>query len=132
MPRGGSRPGAGRKPLREKYERHINQAEKKIADKLPQLVDVLMKQALGQILVQEELEDGPEIHAVAPDRKAGEYLVNRILGRPTEHHELTGADGGPIEFDDLSDTERAARAAAILELARTRRAGQAAPPSQSV
>ncbi len=36
---GGARPGAGRKRKAEKFETQIQRAEKKIADKLPMLVD---------------------------------------------------------------------------------------------
>lgn len=47
MPRGGYRPGAGRKPTREKFKRPIADAEKRIADRLPELVDNLMHAADG-------------------------------------------------------------------------------------
>jgi hypothetical protein len=32
-----------------------------------------------------------------PDFKANEYLANRILGKPTERHEVTGEDGEPFK-----------------------------------
>lgn len=32
-------------------------------------------------------------------------LLNRIVGRPQAYIELTGADGGPIQFGKLSDEE---------------------------
>lgn len=32
-----------------------------------------------------------------PDRNANAYLVDRILGKPTETHEHSGEDGGPIK-----------------------------------
>jgi hypothetical protein len=51
---GGARPGAGRKPKADKYAGAINRAEKKIADKLPQLVDNLLKLANGGFEVVEE------------------------------------------------------------------------------
>lgn len=72
------------------------------------------------------------VTVAAPDRVANIYLIDRILGKPTERQEVTGADGGPIEFDDLSDAERAARAAAILDLARARATRQSAAGSEPV
>lgn len=44
---GGKRDGAGRKRTRDKYEGAVTAAEQKIADKLPQLVDQLLKLAKG-------------------------------------------------------------------------------------
>lgn len=55
---------------------------------------------------------------------AAELLNPNIIARDlglSEKQELTGKDGGPIEF---SDTERAARIAAILERGRQERARQ--------
>ena len=34
------------------------------------------------------------------DRAANEYLINRILGRPTERQEVSGPDGDPVEVSD--------------------------------
>jgi len=66
---GGARPGAGRKPRSEKFARPIAAAEKRIADHLPKLIDNMIEQA------------------DAGDYKANEYLINRIMGKPTERHE---------------------------------------------
>jgi len=46
--------------------------------------------------------------------------------------ELTGKDGGPIETHELSDAERAARVAALLDAARARRARPAADGEKEV
>jgi hypothetical protein len=46
--------------------------------------------------------------------------------------EMTGRNGGPIETHELSDAERASRIAALLDAARARRDGQAAPAEPEV
>lgn len=113
--KGGARPGAGRKPKAQKYERPINRAEKQIVDKLPQIVEQQLCLALGGIetvrreyvpagtvtigngdnfclafpdVPADELVLIKEIREVSgPDRGAGQYLINRILGTPTVHVE---------------------------------------------
>jgi hypothetical protein len=73
MAGGGARPGAGRKPKiqREGYAEAIRAAEDGIRDRLPILIDGLVRLATGD----------------PPDRQAAEYLVNRVMGRPTERVE---------------------------------------------
>ncbi|MGD9617155.1 MAG: hypothetical protein AB7W06_17405 [Alphaproteobacteria bacterium] len=88
------KPGRPRKA--EKYGGHIARAEDLIADRLPQLVENLLKLAAG-VLVQETGKDGgTEIFSKPPDRAANEYLLNRILGRPTDQVEVSGPDGEPL------------------------------------
>ncbi len=76
---GGARPGAGRKPTRERFASAVAKAEKKIADNLPVLVDTLLEEARGG------------------DTKAAQYLIDRILGKPVAVQEITGQDGGPLQ-----------------------------------
>lgn len=150
---GGARPGAGRKPKAIKHETAINRAEKQIKDKLPEIVDRHIELAFGGIEQVEEkwvpagtvmIGTGEYAKRAYPekpfdelvlierkvshtlqDRAAGQYLINRILGTPTQKSELTGKDGGPIETKEvLTDDERRARIAAIFERARARGAGQ--------
>lgn len=84
---GGARSGAGRKPKSEKFAPQIDRAERKIADRLPSLIDNMFALAEG-VSVEEPGEDGePRIFKKAPDRAANEYLINRILGKPVERHE---------------------------------------------
>jgi hypothetical protein len=52
-------------------------------------------------------------HAVLQARRRGVYGTQRV--------EVTGADGGPISVAELSETERAARVAALLAAAEARR-----------
>lgn len=127
-PRGGTRPGAGRKKTTEKYALPIRRAEKQIVDRLPERVERLHELAnggfeqvtetyepAGSVLLELPLRgaDGqplldrggrpilarqrafPDLAAdalicvrrvvsvAAPDRKANEYLLDRIMGRPT-------------------------------------------------
>lgn len=87
MARGGTRPGAGRKTKASKYAPKINAAEKKIADRLPVLVDRLFDLAEG--VVVEEVDDGEtNVYSKPPDFKSLEYLLNRIMGKPTERQEI--------------------------------------------
>lgn len=112
MPRGGARPGAGRKPKLVKYERPVNAAEKQIVDHLPAIVAAQVKLALGQILVQEDdpnaPEGTPEIYAVPPSERAGQYLMNRIMGRPVERHEIE-ADVDLVDNTPTTDLDEDTR-----------------------
>ncbi len=74
--RGGYRPGAGRKkgdgfegrvPKRKLYASPIREAEGKIRDRLPELVDEAIRQAL---------EDHSEVQT--------RYCIDRILGKPAQ------------------------------------------------
>lgn len=87
----------GRPRTSEKHAGAIAKAEKKIADKLPWLIDQMMELATG-VLVEETDKDGvPRVYQRPPDRQAIEYLANRIMGKPTERQEVTGADGAPMK-----------------------------------
>lgn len=92
---GGARPGAGRKRKAEKFATQIQRAEKKIADKLPWVVDKMLELAEG-VTVQEFGPGGPVIYQRAPDLGALKYLADRIMGKPTERQEVTGPDGEPL------------------------------------
>jgi len=55
-------------------------------------------------------------------------IIEWEMGKATQHIEATGKGGGPIEtkdVDGVTDEERVARIAAILDDARARRTGQA-------
>src|SRR5947209_4218827 len=98
---GGARAGAGRKAKAVKFARPIAAAEKRIADRLPHLVDKLLELADGVTVSEIDAKGEERVYLRPPDRQAAEYLLNRILGKPTERAELSGPDGGPIEFDGL-------------------------------
>lgn len=94
---GGRRPGAGRPRKSDKFAGAIAKAEKRIADRLPELVELQFELAQG-VWVE---EIGPlgqrKVYKRIPDRDAGQYLMNRILGKPIERQEIGGVDGGLIE-----------------------------------
>lgn len=112
--RGGARPGAGRKPKLIKYAGPVAEAEQKIVDHLPSILDAMIKRATGVIIVSEETPTGVDTYAIPPDRQAGEYLLNRIMGKPVErveHEEGISESDAPRE---LSPEERARVRAALL------------------
>lgn len=66
MARGGRRPGAGRKPKTEaRQEPPVKAAERKIRDRLPELVDVALDLAIEN-----------------RDPKMVVYCIDRVLGKP--------------------------------------------------
>lgn len=93
---GGARPGAGRKRKAEKFETQIQKAEGMIVDKLPWLVDKAMQLAGGVTVEKPTLVGGTVIYKEAPDLGAIKYLIDRVMGKPTEHKEITGKDGGDL------------------------------------
>jgi hypothetical protein len=61
------------------------------------------------------------------DQQARKWLSDYLIGPPVQRQEVTGADGGPVQTEDVTmdNDERADRITAILDRARARRAGQA-------
>lgn len=94
-----------------------------------QLLDFFRKHdqavANGQFFHWANLEN----HAPQEPSISQWILQNRHgIRPPAQRVEMTGADGGPIKTKDenvISDEERLARLAALLDAARTRRTGQA-------
>ena len=87
---GGAREGAGRKAKPDKFKIPIARAEKKIADKLPMLIDKALELAEG-VLVEDFniVTMQTSVYQKPPDLGAIKYLVDRIMGKPTERKELT-------------------------------------------
>ncbi len=87
--KGGAREGAGRPRKAVKFERPIATAEKRIADRLPWIVDQLFELGAGVLVEEYDKSSGkPVVYQRPPDRAALEYLANRIMGKPTERREL--------------------------------------------
>jgi hypothetical protein len=62
-----------------------------------------MEALANGIFVEEITPEGKRIvYQRPPDRQANEYLINRIMGKPTERQELSGPDGGPIDLKGYS------------------------------
>jgi hypothetical protein len=121
----GNSGGPGRPKKADKYAGAIARAEKRIADGLPALIDNMFVLANGGYERVEEqwapagslwIGSGESQRRMYPelklddlvlvkrtvsiadkDRQANEYLINRIMGKPVERQEITGADGGIIE-----------------------------------
>lgn len=116
---GGARPGAGRKRKDEKHETAIAQAEGRIVDRLPHIIDNMFHLAMGGYERVEEqyapagslyvgygehqtpmYPDKPDDELVLikrvvsfadKDRAANVYLIDRIMGKPTQQTELSGS-----------------------------------------
>ena len=74
-----------------------------ITEKLPQLVESLINLAVG-VRVDKETPDGNPIYTQPPNRLAAEYLINRVLGKPTERMLPGGVNAAHIEIDrELKD-----------------------------
>lgn len=82
--------GPGRPRKADSHAGVIAAAEKKIADRLPSLLENMF--ALADGYWQEETDkDGKRIvYKTPPDFKANQYLLDRILGKPTERQEISG------------------------------------------
>jgi hypothetical protein len=93
---GGARPGAGRKRKSDKFAGQIAKAEKVIADRLPDYIGNLQQLADGVFVEEMTIEGARIVYQRPPDRQANEYLLNRIMGKPTERKEHTFPDK-PLE-----------------------------------
>lgn len=89
--------GPGRPKKADKHAGAVARAEKKIAENLPQLIDNMLELAAGVTVQEVDKESGLTVYTKPPDRQANEYLINRIMGKPTERQEVSGANGGAIE-----------------------------------
>ena len=65
--------------------------------------------------------------ALSGDLDAIKVILDRVDGKVVERQEISGPDGGPVEYSnvDTTDEERAARITALLDRARARRDGSA-------
>ena len=114
----------GRPKKADKFAAPISRAERQIADKLPQLIENMLLLANGGYeVVSEEwapagslyVGTGRAVEKMYPgkpddeivlvkrtvsiaskDRAANQYLIDRIMGKPTERQEVSGPEGGPV------------------------------------
>lgn len=102
---------AGRPSNADKFAGAIAKADTRIAKNLVRYIENM--EALADGIFQEEMTlDGTRIvYQRPPDRAANEYLINRIMGKPTERKELSGPDGEPLfkayEATDAFDPDSA-------------------------
>lgn len=112
--RGGKRPGSGRKPQGLKkvlYQTPVQLAEAKIAAKLPWLVDKLFELVEGVEIERVDRQGQRRIYSQPPDRQAAEYLINRVLGMPTQPVSLVDKVRALAAQEGFSDEETAAAVA---------------------
>lgn len=93
----------GRPRKTELYKGHIRAAEDQIADRLPQLIDNLFRLADGHWVEETDKDGGRRVYSTSPDRASNEYLINRIMGKPTETREISGPDGEAIPVGGISE-----------------------------
>jgi hypothetical protein len=102
---GGARPNSGRKKTRDVNESAVREAEKKIRDRLPQIIDNLLILA-GGVKVEETTAEGETVvYKKPPCRQTNEYLVNRILGKPTEKVESENSGGMTVRVVYGTDSQ---------------------------
>jgi hypothetical protein len=84
--------------VRERFRAKIAAAEKRIADRLPELVDSMFELAEGVTVRETDADGSPRTYTRPPDFRAASYLIDRILGKPVVavEAEVSGPDGGPI------------------------------------
>lgn len=81
--RGGKRERAGAPKKADRHGTAIQQAEAKIADRLPYIVDALIRLAEGHsVFIQDKLTGEKMVYDKPPDFKAAAYLVDRLCGKP--------------------------------------------------
>ena len=75
----------------------MEKAEMYVVKNLPKYLKKIHQLAMG-IMAVKETKDGPMGYSIPPNQSALEYLVDRGLGRIPQRHEITGQEGGPMEF----------------------------------
>ena len=99
---GGAREGAGRKAKPDKFKLPIAKAEKKIADNLPMLIDKALELAQGVHVEDFNIATmQTTVYQKPPDLGAIKYLVDRIMGKPTERKEVSL----PKPLEEMTDDE---------------------------
>lgn len=78
----GRPPGSVKRP---KSERQLDAVESKIVDHMDAIVSVMVD------------------HAMKGDVKIGQYLINRVLGKPTEKSEITQKGEQTIKVEYVED-----------------------------
>lgn len=95
--------GPGRPRKADQNAGAVARAEKKIRDRLPEIVDAMIELALGVVVDElNPVTNQRMVYQKPPDRGAGQYLMDRIMGKPTERHEHTGEDGGDIRIQTFT------------------------------
>lgn len=115
--RGGKKGGPARA---EAIAKRRAEAEERASEKLDAALDRAITRYVEALDagVYETVGDGEERMVVSDHDtriKAADRITDRLLGKPTQHTELTGADGGPVVLENDVDADRAAAIFAALE-----------------
>lgn len=106
MPRGGSRPGSGRKPKADKHEAKVAAAEKKAADHLPRCVDNLIALADGgMVTLERRYAPAGTVKVKLPLRHpTGEPILSE-RGKPILAEQLAFPDLDPLAMVEVARVE---------------------------
>ncbi len=88
--------------------------DQKIEQALPGLIDGLINLSRGTKILEPTADDPLATYKVPPNRQAAEYLINRVLGRPTEAVAKDGA-GGP-GYDEIETALKDLRSITLDDL----------------
>jgi hypothetical protein len=104
---GGRRAGSGRKKAAAVQAKlSLNESiNARIGARSGEVLDALFVLALGARMRDDD-DDGGDSYVTPPDRQACEYLLNRVLGKPTEHKEVSGPDGAAIPVSIVAAIDR--------------------------
>jgi len=95
--RGGARPGAGRpRKFGPEALGPVAAAEAKIRDKLPMIVDRMLELVEGVTVSERDSHGQERIYTRPPDREAGKYLMDRVMGKPTQPLSNDNDSGAPL------------------------------------
>jgi hypothetical protein len=119
MPRGGARPGAGRK---KKFVSQLDpaardQALARIQQLTPELIEKMMELARGVAVRDENI--GGKVYTRPPDRAAIQFLLDHSIGKPKEVSEVQQTTTVKVDAP-ATEHERAERLAALMALAKER------------
>ncbi len=95
---------AGRPRKADKFAGEIAKAEGRIAKKLVTYIENMEALADGIFVEEMTIEGKRIVYKRPPDRQANEYLINRIMGKPTERTEHSfPKDPSEMSDDELRD-----------------------------
>lgn len=92
---------AGSLPMNKRMLK-IPDVEKKINDRMEDLVDAMLDLALGhyKMISKFNPETGDveqKVYVIEPDYKALAFLIENVMGKVPQRVEMTGDGGGPIK-----------------------------------
>ena len=102
--RGGFRANAGRpKGTKASHTIESEQVRKAIVKGVKKdvkpILTALVNSALGIYFEEKMPNGGRRVYKLRPDINAAKYLLDQVMGKPKEMQEITGKDGGAIEYN---------------------------------